>query len=88
MSEPSRNQLPGKRDEKGLTQHQLSLKSGLRQSDISEYENGRTFPRPEAIEAIATALDEKPATVYEWLITPADPAPTDEEETAEIEAIR
>ena len=76
MTEPIRNQLPERRAAKGLSQWDLSRKSGINPGQLSLYETGQRFPRPDAISAIAEVLGEKPATVYEWLTTPAsDPEP-------------
>ena len=87
MSEPVRNLLPEKRAEKGFTQFALALETRINPSQLGEYERGVRFPRPEAIDAIAAALGEKPATVYEWLTTPASaiaPEPAGDVETAEV----
>jgi transcriptional regulator with XRE-family HTH domain len=52
------------RKEKGLTQVQLSVLSGVRQSDISKIERGDTLRTTSGVE-LATALDVSPV----WLIT-------------------
>ena len=41
----------------GLTQHQLAEKAGYKPQVITRYETGGVFPRPEAIEKLAAALD-------------------------------
>lgn len=52
---------PGERLKKartsaGMTQHELAVKSGLRVTQISRWENGKTRPRPESAHLMEDAL--------------------------------
>lgn len=71
MTDAIPNRLPYERAQRGLTQDQLAAKSGIGQSKLSKYENGKHFPSSGSIEAIAAALGVPGSTVYEWLTTPA-----------------
>jgi transcriptional regulator with XRE-family HTH domain len=53
------------RDKKGLTQTQLALKSGVRQSSISELEGDAYSPAGPKLIAICRALEVRP----QWVIT-------------------
>lgn len=49
--------LAGRREELGLTQGQVSERSGVRQSDISRIECGKANPPQATLEKIAAALE-------------------------------
>lgn len=51
-------------DMKGITQKQLSDKTGISNSSISQYLHGHSRPRPSNVEKLARALDVDPG----WLI--------------------
>ena len=44
------------RTETNMTQAELALKSGIRQSNISRIENGNSLPRLDTLEALARAM--------------------------------
>lgn len=49
--------LAALRESKNLKQHQLARLIGKRDKYISDLETGRTYPRPEMLEALSKALD-------------------------------
>ncbi len=53
---PIGNQLYASRHEAGMTQVQLAKASGVRQSDISDIENGRGNPTKKTLEKLGVAL--------------------------------
>ena len=53
------------RNKANLTQEQLSEKIGYGGGYISEIESRNMFPKPETIDAIATALNITPAQLFE-----------------------
>lgn len=54
-------QLKSFRENAGLSQKQLADKAKLNKTLITRYENGHAMPRPETIEALASALDVVPS---------------------------
>lgn len=53
------NRVRKARNNKGMTQFELSKKSNITQADLSQIENGRIFPYPGWRERIAIALNEE-----------------------------
>lgn len=51
------------REEKGLTQTELSRLTGISQPVISMYENGVNFPRRKQLESLASALGVTPEEI-------------------------
>ena len=47
------------RNEKGLTQKELSQRSGIAQGDISKLENGNANPSLRTLQRLAEAMDKK-----------------------------
>lgn len=47
------------RREKGITQKELSERTGIAQSDISKLENGNANPSVKTLERVATALGKR-----------------------------
>lgn len=52
-------------NEKGISQAELSRRTGLPRSSISQYLSGRNKPREKALKAIAVALDVKTEALTE-----------------------
>lgn len=48
-------------EERSMNQSELSKKTGIRQSSISDYLNDRYEPKQDKVEAIANALDVSPS---------------------------
>lgn len=53
------NRVRKARNNKGMTQFELSKKSNITQADLSQIENGRIFPYPGWRERIAIALNKE-----------------------------
>ena len=51
------NEIKDYRKKKGLSQDDLAVILGVTRSKIANWENGRTMPKPDMIEAIANKLD-------------------------------
>lgn len=52
--------------DKGLTNRELSRKSGISSGTISKWENGIHLPDLEALDIVATALEVKPWQLIEF----------------------
>ena len=52
------------RDAEGLTQEELSFKSGISLSGIRKIEQGQTWPRFQTVKALADALNESVESLY------------------------
>ncbi len=57
------------RDEKDITQKQLSELTGITQSDISKIENGNANPSIKTLKRIASALDQQLVVSFEPIRT-------------------
>lgn len=66
------NRLRTERTKRGWTQDQLADLSGHHQPEISIYETGGAFPRPESIQKLADAFGVPADVVYRWLLEPAE----------------
>ena len=51
------NEIKDYRKKKGLSQDDLAVILGVTRSKIANWENGRTFPKPDMIQEIANKLD-------------------------------
>lgn len=73
-----------KREQLGYTQAQLGAKFGLTDNAVTQWETGRTMPRPKRLERIALELD----TSVEWLLTGGEADEVSRAQThAELEAL-
>lgn len=66
------NRLRSERLRRTWSQEQLADLSGHHQPEISDYETGRTFPRPESIKRLANAFGVPDDVVFRWLIEEAE----------------
>lgn len=57
--------IRGKREEKGLKQKFVAKECGVSQQMLSEYENGKTFPRANILFNIAKVIGCKVDDLYE-----------------------
>lgn len=53
------------RNEKGVSLRELSKMTGIGKSTLQRFENGEVYPRMDAMEKIAAALDVKIGDLYE-----------------------
>lgn len=52
------------RTEKGLSQAELAQKAGFQYNSYNRWENGRSWPDPDTISAIARALEVPPSRLF------------------------
>ena len=70
------------RQKAGLTQALLSALTGVKRSTISQYENGRSSPRVETLERLASAVE----LVVEVTFHPAPASEVEGDLEGEVEA--
>lgn len=63
------------RNQADITQHQLALRIGCQDQEISRYERGAIEPRTERVQQLATALGVSPGWLLfgEFTAVPAEP---------------